>query len=94
MRVKTAFALIILWLADTVSAQCANNLPTLLNVMVWLQQIGWPLAFFMLVYMGIKWMISEGPQERENARRGVIYVIIGLLLLVGGVELVYNLLCF
>jgi len=90
---KTIFILL-LFAAQTVSASCATNLPTFINIMIWLQQIGYPLALFMMAYMGIKWVMAEGPEPRENARRGVIYVVIGIILLRGGVQLAYNLLCF
>ena len=73
---------------------CAADMPTLTRVMIWLRQIGWPLGLFMMVYMGIKWIISEGPEERENARRGLIYVVIGLILLQGAIQLAYGLLCW
>lgn len=85
-------------IAGLVQAQCYEPLGSDLmkpvkNIKEFLEKISYPIGFFMIVYMGIKWIISEGPEDRENARRGVIYVVIGLILLKSAVELVTYLLC-
>ncbi len=94
MRKIISIFILLFFAIQTVQASCATNLPTFINIMIWLQQIGYPLAFFMMAYMGIKWIMAEGPEPRENARRGVIYVVIGIILLRGGVLLTYNLFCW
>jgi len=63
------------------------------NMINFLNTIAYPIGFFMIVYMGIKWIISEGPEDRENSRRGVIYVMIGLIMLKATFYLVEYLLC-
>lgn len=55
--------------------------------------IGRPLAILMLIYMGVKWLIAEGPEDRDNARRGVIYVVIGIIMLIAAESFVQYLLC-
>jgi hypothetical protein len=55
--------------------------------------MGYPLALFMMVYMGAKWAIAEGPEDRENARRGIIYIVIALLLLKAAPSFTVYLLC-
>ena len=37
------------------------------------------VAVLMLVFQAIKWKTAEGPQDRESAKRGMITVIIGLM---------------
>ncbi len=85
-------------LAGFAQAQCYEPLGSDLmkpvkNIIDFLVVIAYPIGFFMIVYMGVKWIISEGPEDRENARRGVIYVIIGLILLRSAFYLVTYLLC-
>ena len=96
MNVKAASTLLLLTLAAQYAAAtaCAANIPAMNDIMQMLQTIGYPIGIFMVAYMGIKWMLAEGPQDRENARRGIIYVVIGLILLQVSVKLVYFLLCF
>lgn len=81
-------------LSTAACAQCGENIPAMVEIMQMLQKIGYAIAVFMFAYLGIKWMLAEGPADRENARRGIIYIIIGLMLLRAGVPLVYFLLCF
>jgi len=94
MNWKTAlFSL--LFLAALASAQCVDPIAqaTANQMRSTLTAMGYPLALIMAAYMGIKWITSEGPEETENARRGLIYIAIGILVLRSGVELVTFLLC-
>ncbi len=86
-------ALTLLFFCATAYAQCGESLTEMVAAQKMLKDVGWPIGFFMMVYMGIKWIISEGPEERENARRGVIYVVIGVLVLRTGVGLIEYLMC-
>ncbi|MFH1054970.1 MAG: hypothetical protein V1744_02620 [Candidatus Altiarchaeota archaeon] len=89
-------ALTLLLLLPSIASACydAAITPAMVGVMDMIRTFGYPLGLFMLIYMGLKWMTSEGPEERDNARRGIIYMIIGLLLLKVGWDLVLYLLCF
>lgn len=51
------------------------------------------LGTLMIAIMGVKWIMSENPQEREDAKKGVIYVIIGLLLVTMATTLVDEIYC-
>ena len=85
----------IFFLSQNALAQCTAYITQdLRNVMDYLRQIGYPIAFFMMIYVSIKWITAEGPEDRENGRRGIIYIIIGILLLRTGDDLVWSLLCF
>ncbi len=91
----TKKAALLLLLAQNASAEaCMANIPALNELILDIQTIGNPIGFFMLAYMGVKWIVAEGPQDVENARRGVIYVVIGLILLKVSHPLVVYLLCF
>lgn len=87
-------AVLVLLLVGTASAQCAVNIPAMNQTMQFFQLIGYPIAFFMMVYMGVKWVMADGPSDRENARRGIIYIIIGVILLRASRQIVYFILCF
>jgi type IV secretory pathway VirB2 component (pilin) len=63
------------------------------EVQTTLTSVGTSLAILMMVLQGIKWMLSETPEEREDAKRGIIYIIIGLILLGSAYSFVYYLLC-
>jgi hypothetical protein len=95
MKPKTALKPALPWLAaGAACAQtCGEPLSAVDYIKVQLQEMGVPIAFFMMLYMGIKWITAEGPEDRENARRGIIYVIIGTIMLVAGESLIEYLLC-
>jgi hypothetical protein len=80
------------------AAACYESLasPTMApinTILTFLTEIGNPIGYFMFVYMGIKWVLAEGPEDRENARRGVIYICIGILMLRTSLWTVDYLLC-
>jgi len=63
------------------SAQpCSITIDATSRIITVLTTIGYPIGVFMMVYMGTKWIVAEGPEDRENARRGIIYVFIGILM--------------
>jgi hypothetical protein len=82
-------------LTTTVFAQCSH--PAIQAVIEGLsgdiRTAGYAMAFIMMMYMGIKWTIAEGADERENAKKGIIYVIIGVLLLRTGPDFMYIFIC-
>jgi hypothetical protein len=50
------------------------------------------IAACMLAYVAVGWLTSDTPAKRDNAKRAVIYIVAGLLLLAGGKDLVIFLL--
>ncbi len=50
------------------------------------------IAAAMLAYLALGWLTSDSPAKRDNAKKGVIYIVAGLLLLAGGKDLVIFLL--
>lgn len=95
MKRKHALLVPLLLIAvQTVTAGgCDTSIAPLNDMMIWLAQIANPLGLFMMIYMGIKWSMAEGAEDRENARRGIIYVVIGLLLVQVSDDLIYQLYC-
>ncbi|MBU0762444.1 MAG: pilin [Candidatus Altiarchaeota archaeon] len=37
------------------------------------------LAWLMMVLLGIKWIVADSANERAEAKKGMIYVVLGLL---------------
>lgn len=95
MKRKHALLVPLLLIAlQTVTAQgCDTSIAPLNDMMVWLAQIANPIGLLMMIYMGIKWSMAEGAEDRENARRGIIYVVIGLLLVQVSDDLIIQLYC-
>jgi hypothetical protein len=99
MNARNRAILLLASAASTVQAQCAITLSPAVGrafteVIVSIQTIGYPIGFIMMIYMGVRWFLAEGPEDRENARRGVIYIIIGIMLLRTADPLINYLLCW
>ena len=54
-----------------------------------MKNLAYALAWIMMVLMGVKWIIADSPNERAEAKKGMIYIVIGLLVVVSA----GNLLC-
>ena len=72
----------IVYAVSTTTIACDTSLisPELLEIVDELPKVAGALGALMLGILGVKWVMSENPQEREDAKKGVTYVIIGLLL--------------
>jgi drug/metabolite transporter superfamily protein YnfA len=84
---------IILFAQRASASGCYIDYASLQYLREQLRIISGPLGFLMVILLGIKWMVAEGPEERENARRGIIYVVIGMLLVRASWDLTIMLLC-
>jgi len=51
------------------------------------------MAAGLLAFMGIKWLSSDNAQGRADAKKGVIYVLVGLLILLLAGRLVEGIYC-
>lgn len=67
--------------------------PELQEIVNELPKVAAALGALMLAILGVKWIMSENPQEREDAKKGIIYVIIGLLLVTMAGTLVTEIYC-
>ena len=54
-----------------------------------LRQVVVALGWLMMIIMGIKWIMSDSANERAEAKKGMLYIVIGLLI----INLSCNLLC-
>jgi hypothetical protein len=50
------------------------------------------MAAVMLLLLALKWIISDDPQGRTDARRGIWYVIVGIIIIVSAGALVSGIL--
>ncbi|MBD3388237.1 MAG: hypothetical protein GF416_04085 [Candidatus Altiarchaeales archaeon] len=53
------------------------------DIVAWItsmKSVAYALGWIMLVILGIKWIIADSPNERADAKKGMIYVLIGLIL--------------
>lgn len=48
------------------------------------------LGWLMLTVLGMKWIVAESTQERLDAKKGMIYIVVGLLV----VRVICNLIAF
>lgn len=46
------------------------------------------IAILMIVLYGIKWKIADNPEAREEAKRGILNVILGLAIIIIAANLV------
>ena len=51
------------------------------------------LAVLMISIHGMRWILSTQPEEREDAKKGIFYIIWALLIAAGAVSLVNALYC-
>jgi len=88
-------------LVTCVSAQCmidwgrasASSWGSFADIQTSLVTIGAVVGLLFMVLEGIAWMMAEGPEEREDAKKGIIYILIGLIILTSAYTFVRYLLC-
>jgi hypothetical protein len=64
----TLFVLVLGFFASPASAQIVE-----------LRLVAYALGWIMMVFMGIKWIVSDSANDRADAKKGMIYIVIGLL---------------
>ena len=57
-----------------------------------LQNVAYALGLLMVVVLGVKYIVSDSAQERSDVKKGLIYVVIGLLVVSGFLRLI-NMYC-
>jgi len=45
-----------------------------------MKRVAFALGWIMMVFMGIKWIVADSANERAEAKKGMIYIVIGLLI--------------
>ncbi|HHQ44968.1 MAG TPA: hypothetical protein ENN13_02400 [Candidatus Altiarchaeales archaeon] len=51
------------------------------------------LATLLFAIMGLRWIAADSAQEREEAKKGMIYIVTGLLIVVSAHAIVRQLYC-
>lgn len=67
-----------LFLVNVIAAMASGS--TVSEMVVSMQTLAYGLGWLMMVIMGIKWIIADSPNERADSKKGMIYIIIGLLI--------------
>jgi predicted membrane channel-forming protein YqfA (hemolysin III family) len=44
-----------------------------------LRTLAYALGWLMMVFMGVKWIVAESANERADSKKGMIYIVLGLL---------------
>ena len=53
-----------------------------------LRRIAFALGWIMMVFMGVKWIVSDSANDRSDAKKGMIYIVIGLLIVASACQLI------
>jgi len=53
-----------------------------------LKRLGAGVVVLMVIFVGVKWVTAEGPKERAGAKAAMVYIFLGLLMFMGGKELI------
>ncbi|MFH1403161.1 MAG: hypothetical protein ABIH11_02710 [Candidatus Altiarchaeota archaeon] len=80
-------------LASAAVPACGINIAEFSFVIEQLKTIGEAGAVLMITFEGAKYITSTSAEERESNRRGVIYVVIGIILINVAVDLVSYFMC-
>lgn len=58
-----------------------------------MKSVGAALGALVIVYAGLRWIMAENPQDRDDAKKAVIYTIVGLLVIAVAKEIVDAIYC-
>jgi len=58
-----------------------------------LQQMAAALGMLLILIMGVRWIIADSAQERSEAKKGIMYVVVGLLIIYSVNRIICGLYC-
>jgi len=58
-----------------------NNWVVMKSTMASLNTFAYSLGWLMLCIMGVRWIVAENASERGDAKKGMIYIMVALLIL-------------
>jgi hypothetical protein len=87
VRLFTALVLLILF------AQQASAKLNLWEIYVAVETIAAALGVLMIAYAGVMWIMAGGPQDRDDAKKTLIYVMVGLLVVALAMDIVGAVYC-
>ncbi|MCX6695777.1 MAG: hypothetical protein NTU61_05730 [Candidatus Altiarchaeota archaeon] len=96
-RLKTlATAIGMLLLSTNVFALTIHACPATAVSSVWspasLQRMAYALGLLMVLVQGVRYIIADSAQERADVKKGLIYIVVGLLV-VSGYTMLTDLYC-
>ena len=85
IRVLFAGCYLLLHLSQYVLAGC-GTMPASVAA-IWnpgnLQYVGYTLGILMVIIQGVRYITADSAQERSDVKKGLIYVVIGILVIKG-----------
>ncbi|MDD5112181.1 MAG: pilin [Candidatus Altiarchaeota archaeon] len=95
ITVEDAKRLFFIGISLVAFAGCAVAMTAMTSVVTQLQEVNTglrtvasALGVLVISYAGIRWIMADSPQERDDAKKTIIYVIIGLLVVAASNDLV------
>ena len=87
-RIQAAWMIALLFGIAAMASASPTPIPELIDLNNGLKTIASALGVLVITYAGIKWIMSEGPQERDDAKKTIIYALVGLIIVSLADELV------
>lgn len=76
-------------LASLLTAAVSATAPAPLAWVGQLRGVAYALGWMMMVLMGVKWIVADSPNERADAKKSMIYVVMGLLVVASACGLLH-----
>lgn len=92
-RIQAAWMIALLFGIAAMASASPTPIPELIDLNNGLKTIASALGVLVITYAGIKWIMSEGPQERDDAKKTIIYVVIALIVVALTKDLVHAIYC-
>lgn len=89
-RIAVAAVVLLMAAANTAIGAGVDDLQEVNNKLCFV--IG-ALGMFVLALLGLRFLSSDNPQERNAMKKGMIYVVLGLLVVALAYTLVYEIYC-
>jgi len=86
-------ALLLLVLTGSAAATVPPEMSQIWDLHGGIKNVATALGVLMIVYSGVRWIVATSPDERDDAKKTIVYVIIGLLVIAVTKELVQALYC-
>lgn len=65
--------------SNLVSSAAPPQMSVVTNLNAQLKLLAAALGVLMITYSGLRWIMADSPQERDDSKKAIVYVIIGLL---------------
>jgi hypothetical protein len=82
---NTRRAILALIILNIISSSALAQVPAWIGN---LEIVAYALGWLMMIIMGVKWILADSPNERADAKKGMMYIIIGLLVVRSAAQLI------